>query len=400
MKHLFRNIFSLVFAIALCLSSSSFVFTAEAENSIAIEEHEVVSKVEEAIKLFYENKDLGYSNDLGKILDKPILLLLGNKANIQQYVSTLYKTSKENYSVEIILLENTKVDNQAHMKFQVITAFNYQNSHDVDTEVSEEVYVLYNYEKALITDFYTANNYYDMAVREQGSDTLLSPLISLTPDIESKQQRLRNDIDRVYASQMLDGPANNNNNSLLRSSLNRSAIVSYARNNYSKQSPASGNGTVPYYDFSQISGNYDCTNFVSHALLAGGANVYDTGGSGISSTGWYYRNLSNRSSSWSGVNELYKYLVNNTVSNYPSGISSMYSHHTGAWDTGYVMQFGNSSSSFSHSTIITKKDYSSDGDRAYALVTGRTSATQNNNNQAADDMFPNGYKRTIYVYNY
>jgi hypothetical protein len=64
------------------------------------------------------------------------------------------------------------------------------------------------------------------------------------------------------------------------------------------------------------------------------------------------------------------------------------------------MQFGNSSSSFSHSTIITKKDYSSDGDRAYALVTGRTSATQNNNNQAADDMFPNGYKRTIYVYNY
>ncbi|WP_281170123.1 amidase domain-containing protein [Paenibacillus pinihumi] len=62
-----------------------------------------------------------------------------------------------------------------------------------------------------------------------------------------------------------------------------------------------------------MSGNWDCTNFVSHALLAGGAVVYDTNGTGISSTGWYYRRLSNRSSSFSGVPNLHNFLVNNTT---------------------------------------------------------------------------------------
>ena len=71
------------------------------------------------------------------------------------------------------------------------------------------------------------------------------------------------------------------------SSLVSADVVSYARNNFDKPQPNSGDGIVPYYDFSDIPGNWDCTNFVSHALLAGGANVYDTGGNGISSTGWY-----------------------------------------------------------------------------------------------------------------
>lgn len=33
-------------------------------------------------------------------------------------------------------------------------------------------------------------------------------------------------------------------------------------------------GFIHYYDFSQLNNNYDCTNFVSHALLAGGATPY------------------------------------------------------------------------------------------------------------------------------
>ena len=65
------------------------------------------------------------------------------------------------------------------------------------------------------------------------------------------------------------------------------------------------------------------------------------------------------------------------------------------------MQFKFSgSSNYGHSTIITKKTYSSDGARAYAYVTGRTSDTQYNNNQAADNIAPGGSKRTIMVYNY
>lgn len=33
--------------------------------------------------------------------------------------------------------------------------------------------------------------------------------------------------------------------------LDRDAIVSWARKNYNKATPSSGNGTVPYYDFSK-----------------------------------------------------------------------------------------------------------------------------------------------------
>ena len=185
------------------------------------------------------------------------------------------------------------------------------------------------------------------------------------------------------------------------SSLVSADVVSYARNNFDKPQPNSGDGIVPYYDFSDIPGNWDCTNFVSHALLAGGANVYDTGGNGISSTGWYYRDIDNRSSSWSGVTNLYNYLINNTHSNSPSGISAIYSHNITHWGTGDILQLKFSgSTSYGHSTIITFKRFSNDGDRAYALVTGRSSDRQYNDNQAADDMAPGGSKRTIYVYNY
>lgn len=69
---------------------------------------------------------------------------------------------------------------------------------------------------------------------------------------------------------------------------------------------------MPYYDFSKIKNNYDCTNFVSHALLAGGAKPYKpSGATGIIGTGWYYTNLDNRSSSWSGVSYLYSFLTSN-----------------------------------------------------------------------------------------
>lgn len=407
MKHLLKKTLSLMLSIALCLTCSSFVFAAEAENSKSsaayTEDKEVMSQIREVIEMFYENKDLGYRNELNKLLDTPILSILEDKADTQQYVTKLYKTSKENYAVKAIALENTKVGKQAHMKFQVITTFNYQNAPDVETEVSEDVYVLYDYDKSLITDFYAPDNYYDIAVRDQNANALEESNLSLnsmTSDIVSKQGSLRNDIDRIYNFQSSYKPVNNNIVSLMSTSLN-SNVVTYARNNYNKVSPASGNGSVPYYDFSQIPGNFDCTNFVSHALLAGGANVHDTGGSGISSTGWYYRSGSNRSSSWSGVPQLYDYLVNNTVSNYPHGVGSIYSHNTGAWSTGNILQLRSSGSSiYGHSTIITQKTYSRDGARAYALVTGRTSSTQYNDNYAADDMAPNGSKRTIYVYNY
>lgn len=59
-----------------------------------------------------------------------------------------------------------------------------------------------------------------------------------------------------------------------------------------------------YYDFSDIGG--DCTNFASQVLYAGSGIMNYT-----PTFGWYYISVNNRTPSWTGVNQLYNFLVNN-----------------------------------------------------------------------------------------
>ncbi len=59
-----------------------------------------------------------------------------------------------------------------------------------------------------------------------------------------------------------------------------------------------------YYDFEKLGG--DCTNFASQCIYAGSdimnySPVY----------GWYYANLNKRTASWTGVDYLYDFLINN-----------------------------------------------------------------------------------------
>lgn len=196
------------------------------------------------------------------------------------------------------------------------------------------------------------------------------------------------------------------NTSATLRSLNKKNIATYARNNYNKSSPTSGGSGVNYYDFSDISGNWDCTNFVSHALLAGGAVTYDTNGTGIASTGWYYRNLSNRSSSWSGVTFLHNFLVNNTTKG-PTGSSINYTtfhyfNSTHPYQIGDILQFYQSGTfnNWRHSTIITEFYETSQTNVVGALVTGRTNKTTYNNNQKAAEVYPGEDKRVIKLAGY
>lgn len=59
-----------------------------------------------------------------------------------------------------------------------------------------------------------------------------------------------------------------------------------------------------YYNFDNVGG--DCTSFVSQCIFAG-ANVMNY----TKDIGWYYINGNNKSPSWSGVDFLYKFLINN-----------------------------------------------------------------------------------------
>lgn len=77
----------------------------------------------------------------------------------------------------------------------------------------------------------------------------------------------------------------------------RAAAVAYARRWALGRNPA-------YYDFERLGG--DCTNFASQCLFAGAGIMNYT-----PVTGWFYRSAGDRTAAWTGVEYLYRFLVNN-----------------------------------------------------------------------------------------
>ena len=117
-------------------------------------------------------------------------------------------------------------------------------------------------------------------------------------------------------------------------SYNRTAAVAYARRWALDRNPA-------YYDFEKIGG--DCTNFTSQCIYAGAGVMNYT-----PVTGWFYRSSSDRTASWTGVEYLYKFLVNNkSVGPYARVVSQS------EVQPGDVVQLGTSQGDFYHSPIIT-----------------------------------------------
>lgn len=185
--------------------------------------------------------------------------------------------------------------------------------------------------------------------------------------------------------------------------LDKTKIVAWARENFNKYQPQSGNPTwVPeYLNFSFIGADsYDCTNFVSHAILAGGTPTFDTGGRGVSPTGWYFRDVVNRSSSWSGVAPLFDFLTQNRARG-PFGELRRYEDiYSGVFDfeEGDIIQFSNGDF-WRHTGVITGFAYSPEG-RLEALVTGRTDTGNYNDNTLASDIYPGKPRRVIKLLGY
>lgn len=115
---------------------------------------------------------------------------------------------------------------------------------------------------------------------------------------------------------------------------NRAAAVAYARNWALSRNPA-------YYNFEKIGG--DCTNFASQSIYAGARVMNFT-----PVMGWYYRSSSDRSASWTGVEYLFNFLVNNrSVGPYAHVVSR------DQVQPGDIVQFGTDSGGFYHSPVIT-----------------------------------------------
>lgn len=78
---------------------------------------------------------------------------------------------------------------------------------------------------------------------------------------------------------------------------NRTAVVEYARKWAFSRNPN-------YYNFDSVGG--DCTSFASQCIYAGSEKMNYT-----KNMGWYYSNGNHKSPSWSGVEYLHQFLINN-----------------------------------------------------------------------------------------
>ncbi len=116
-------------------------------------------------------------------------------------------------------------------------------------------------------------------------------------------------------------------------SYNRTAAVQYAKKWAYSRNPE-------FYDFSGIGG--DCTNFASQCIFAGAGVMNFT-----PTFGWYYLSSADRTASWTGVEYLYNFLVNNlSVGPYAEEVP------IDELEVGDVVQLGHATGDFYHTPVI------------------------------------------------
>ena len=113
----------------------------------------------------------------------------------------------------------------------------------------------------------------------------------------------------------------------------REAVVRYARRWAYARNPT-------YYDFSAIGG--DCTNFASQCIFAGAGVMNFT-----PVYGWFYRSSSDRTASWTGVEYLYNFLVNNKGAGPFAEEVAL-----DKIDIGDIVQLGRQTGDFYHSPVV------------------------------------------------
>lgn len=114
---------------------------------------------------------------------------------------------------------------------------------------------------------------------------------------------------------------------------NRKEVYEYAKKWAYDRNPK-------YYNYDLIGG--DCTNFISQCIFAGCKQMNYR-----KDMGWYYINGNNKSPSWTGVEFLYNFLINNKESG-PSGTETTIDK----LDVGDIVQLSFDGNKFSHSLVV------------------------------------------------
>lgn len=422
--NLIKKTLSFLFTIIIAIIGTSFTADASTGNSGKLTAYQFAK---DFLTEYYNAVDLYETYDFEKYTSSDRLLeYVNGKAEAKKSKSIVYGTDDiQNYKLVFTLKDSEVTD--SYIKISVLTEakFNYKNAgfDSAYGEVSQMI--ISNNGEYSVEDWYVPSDPYDIELRgesdsienlkslgnsEKKADKLQQKQESLNYNIGEYYKGIREEINSAdeYSAYPKETATENNGLNLLASlkSLNRTAMVRWANNNCDKENPSSGNSSQvsSYYDFSKIANAYDCTNFVSHALLAGGAVIYDTGNSGITSQGWYYRNNNNRSESWSVVDKLYSFLTTNTT----KGPSGSYCGYTTIYvpsgnypyESGDILQFHNGST-WRHSTLITGYTYIENSNTTLeAIVTGRTSYGTYNKNQKQSTIYPGNQRRVIKMLGY
>ena len=116
-------------------------------------------------------------------------------------------------------------------------------------------------------------------------------------------------------------------------SYDREAAFAYAKKWAFGRNPA-------FYDFSKIGG--DCTNFASQCIYAGAKVMNFT-----PTFGWFYKNVNDRTPSWTGVEYLYNFMVHN------EGVGP-FAEEVGLdkVEIGDIVQLGTATGDFYHSPVV------------------------------------------------
>lgn len=113
----------------------------------------------------------------------------------------------------------------------------------------------------------------------------------------------------------------------------REDVVNYAKKWALDRNPQ-------YFNYDNLGG--DCTNFVSQCILVGIGEMNFRG------YGWYYIDANRKSPSWTGVEYLYDFLINNKDEGPHGKIISK-----GDIQIGDIIQLNFSGSIFGHTLIVT-----------------------------------------------
>lgn len=395
-------------SLALCASVffSGTAYAAEPEENDQVQNaYELATQ---ALSDFNRAEYLYEDIDLSEyVADPDLLTYLENKADALQVKSIQPTFDKVNFKDGFTLLSHTVSDNLVSMNILSQCSYNYADLLDVDSGSSYGVAITIDTLTNRITKWETNDEY------DEEYQSLMNTSTYSAADPSDAQEAIYNNYQEYYSSlfnpenaiteeaEILSDPGANTR---AVTTLNKSAIVSWANRNVPEDkstpsAPTSGDGgSTPYYDFSKVPGNYDCTNFVSHALLAGGATKNT---SSTDDKGWYYNSMSNRSTSWSGVPNLYNFLTRTSATKGPKGSSGPYSTFSSSitnrpYEPGDIIQFHNNTR-WRHSGIITGY-YSPDGFNLGATVTSNSSSAKHGRNEKAEEMIGYYDKRVIRLY--